>query len=169
VETTIMATAQSTTVQPATAQPATDVTIQSLIDQGRRSGNRLSAEALGASLPIETMTPEEIAVVVERIETAGVEVELDDSRLMRGRGGAPSGDYRRGDGVVDIASPAAPAVSAPGAVPSRHGWADEVGGNAHAAHGHGASPTWIRGGVEMMPLASLLGVAVVLLLALGGH
>ncbi|CAO3423545.1 RNA polymerase sigma factor region1.1 domain-containing protein [Azospirillum doebereinerae] len=157
------------TAQPATAQPANDATIQSLIDQGRRSGNRLSAEALGAGLPIETMTPEEIAVVVERIEAAGVEVELDDSRLMRGRGGAPSGDYRRGDGVVDIASPAAPAVSAPGAVPSRHGWADDVGSNAHAAHGHNAVPTWVRGGVEMLPLASIVGVAVVLLLAVGGH
>lgn len=145
-----------------------DATVQSLIDQGRRSGNRLSAEALGAALPIDTMTPEEIAAVVERIETAGVEVELDDTRLMRGRPGAPAGEYRRGDGVVDMASPAAPAVSAPGAVPSRHGWADDIGTGAHGAHdGHGASPRWVRDGVEMLPLASLAGVAVVMLLAVG--
>ncbi|SMH53091.1 RNA polymerase sigma factor region1.1 domain-containing protein [Azospirillum agricola] len=153
----------------ATTQPVSDATIQSLIEQGRRSGNRLGAEALGAALPIETMTPEEIAAAVERIEAAGVEVELDDSRLMRSRGAA-SGDYRRGDGVVGIASPAAPAVSAPGAVPSRHGWADDIAAGApNGVHGHGASPTWTRDGVEMLPLASLAGVAIVLLIALGGH
>jgi len=149
-------------------QPADDATIRSLIDQGRRSANRLSAEALGAALPVETMTPEEIAVVVERIESAGVEVELDDSRLMRSRG-VPAGAYRRGDGVVDIANPTAPAVSAPGAVPSRHGWADGIGANPeyNAAHGHGATPTWSRDGVELLPLATLAGVALVLIVALG--
>lgn len=149
----------------ATAHPNTDGTIQSLIDQGRRSGNRLGAEALGAALPIETMTPEEIAAIVERIETAGVEVELDDSRLLRPRGAPAGGTYRRGDGVVDMASPAAPAVSAPGAVPSRHGFADDIG--TSAAHGHGASPTWTRNGVELLPLASLAVVALLLIATLG--
>lgn len=144
--------------------------IQSLIDHGRRNGNRLSAEALGGILPVDTMTPEETAAVIERVEAAGVEVELDDSRLMQGRPNPAlarqTGDYHRGDGVVDMASPAAPAVSAPGAVPSRHGWADEIG-SGHGSHHHGAAPTWTRNGVEMLPLASVALVAVVLIATLG--
>ncbi|CAO3405644.1 hypothetical protein [Azospirillum largimobile] len=152
------------------ASTTDDRIIESLIDHGRRNGNRLSAEALGGILPVDTMTPEETAAVIERVEAAGVEVELDDARLMQGRPNPAlarqAGDYRRGDGVVDMASPAAPAVSAPGAVPSRHGWADEAG-SGHGGHHHGAAPTWRRDGVELLPLASVAAVAVVLILMLG--
>lgn len=148
------------------ASTTDDRLIQSLIDHGRRNGNRLSAEALGEILPVDTMTPEETAAVIERVEAAGVEVELDDSRLMRGRPNPAlarqRGDYHRGDGVVDMANPAAPAVSAPGAVPSRHGWADDIA-DGH----HGGAPTWKRDGVELLPLASMAVVAVVLIAALG--
>lgn len=152
------------------ASTTDDRLIQSLIDHGRRNGNRLSAEALGEILPVDTMTPEETAAVIERVEAAGVEVELDDSRLMRGRSNPAltrrTGDYHRGDGVVDMASPAAPAVSAPGAVPSRHGWADDIA-DGHAGGHHGNTPTWKRDGVELLPLASMAVVVVVLIAALG--
>ncbi|CAO3442045.1 hypothetical protein [Azospirillum largimobile] len=152
------------------ASTTDDRLVESLIDHGRRNGNRLSAEALGGILPVDTMTPEETAAVIERVEAAGVEVELDDSRLMQGRPNPAlarqTGDYRRGDGVVDMASPAAPAVSAPGAVPSRHGWADDIG-TGHAGHHHGAAPTWTRNGVELLPLASVAVVALLLILMLG--
>ena len=152
------------------ASSTDDRLIQSLIDHGRRNGNRLSAEALGEILPVDTMTPEETAAVIERVEAAGVDVELDDSRLMRGRPNPAlarqRGDYHRGDGVVDMASPAAPAVSAPGAVPSRHGWADDIA-DGHAGGHHGNVPTWKRDGVELLPLASMAVVAVVLIAALG--
>ncbi|WP_042442326.1 RNA polymerase sigma factor region1.1 domain-containing protein [Azospirillum sp. B510] len=152
------------------ASATEDRLIDRLIDHGRRNGNRLSAEALGAALPVDSMTPEETAAVIERVEAAGIEVELDDSHLMRGRPGpAPArqrDDHRRGDGVVDMASPAAPAVSAPGAVPSRHGWADDIA-TGHAGGHHGGAPTWTRNGVEMLPLACVAAVAVVLIAALG--
>lgn len=152
------------------ASTTDDRLVESLIEHGRRNGNRLSAEALGGILPVDTMTPEETAAVIERVEAAGVEVELDDSRLMQGRPNPAlarqTGDYRRGDGVVDMASPAAPAVSAPGAVPSRHGWADDIA-NGHGGHHHAAAPTWTRNGVELLPLASVAAVAVVLILMLG--
>ncbi|MBY6262317.1 hypothetical protein EI613_10380 [Azospirillum sp. 412522] len=152
------------------ASTTDDRLVQSLIDHGRRNGNRLSAEALGGVLPVDTMTPEETAAVIERVEAAGIEVELDDSRLMRGRPNPglarQTGDYHRGDGVVDMANPAAPAVSAPGAVPSRHGWADDIA-NGHAGGHHGAVPSWTRNGVELLPLASVALVAVVLIAALG--
>ncbi|MBK3731994.1 sigma-70-like protein [Azospirillum brasilense] len=143
-----------------------DATLQRLIDKGRKHGNRLGIEQLGQDVPVETMTPEEVAVVVERLEAAGIDVELTDERLKRPRGG---GDYERGAGVVTIASPAAPAVSAPGARPSEHGWADEGLGHAHGAH-HGSrrAPTWDRDGVDMLPIVSVLVVALVLIIALGG-
>ncbi|AWU92860.1 hypothetical protein [Azospirillum ramasamyi] len=151
------------------ASTTDDRLVQSLIDHGRRNGNRLSAEALGGILPVDTMTPEETAAVIERVEAAGVEVELDDTRLMQGRPNPAlarqTGDYHRGDGVVDLASPAAPAVSAPGAVPSRHGWADDIG-TGHGGH-HGSASTWRRNGVEMLPLVSIIVVALVLILVLG--
>lgn len=151
------------------ASTTDDRLVESLIEHGRRNGNRLSAEALGGILPVDTMTPEETAAVIERVEAAGVEVELDDSRLMQGRPNPAlarqTGEYRRGDGVVDMASPAAPAVSAPGAVPSRHGWADDIA-NGHSGHHH-AAPTWTRNGVELLPLASVAVVALVLILMLG--
>ena len=152
-------------VSSSTPLPTDDATIQSLIERGRAAGNRLGIEALGDALPTETMTPEEVAAVVERLESAGIEVDLDDSRLTRPRG-APAGDYRRGDGVVDIASPAAPAVSAPGAVPTRHGWADDLG-TPGAHDDHGAAPRWTHDGMELLPLASIAAVAVVMIVALG--
>ncbi|QCO00692.1 RNA polymerase sigma factor region1.1 domain-containing protein [Azospirillum argentinense] len=144
-----------------------DTTLQRLIAKGRQHGNRLSVEQLGQDVPVETMTPEEVATVVEQLEAAGIDVELTDERLKRPRGGG--GDYQRGAGVVTIASPAAPAVSAPGARPSEHGWADEGLGHAHGAH-HGSrrAPTWDRGGVDMLPVVSVLIVALVLIIALGG-
>ncbi|MGR0184140.1 RNA polymerase sigma factor region1.1 domain-containing protein [Azospirillum aestuarii] len=143
-----------------------DATLQRLIDKGRQHGNRLGIEQLGQDMPVETMTPEEVAVVVERLEAAGIDVELTDERLKRPRGG---GDYRRGAGVVGIATPAAPAVSAPDARPSEHGWADEGLGHAHGTH-HGSrrAPTWDRGGVDMLPVVSVIVVALVLIIALGG-
>lgn len=145
-----------------------DATLQRLIEKGRQNGNRLGIEQLGQDVPVETMTPEEVAVVVERLEAAGIDVELTDERLKRPRSGGGS-DYQRGAGVVDIASPAAPAVSAPGARPSVHGWADEGLGHAHGAH-HGSrrAPTWDRGGVDMLPVVSVIVVALVLIIALGG-
>ncbi len=143
-----------------------DATLQRLIDKGRRNGNRLGIEQLGQDVPVETMTPEEVAALVERLETAGVDVELTDERLKRPRAGS---DYQRGAGVVSMAAPAAPAVSAPGARPSEHGWADEGLGHAHGGH-HGSrrAPTWDRDGVDMLPVVSIIVVALVLIIALGG-
>ena len=81
-----------------------DATLQRLIDKGRRNGNRLGIEQLGQDVPVETMIPEEVAALVERLETAGVDVELTDERLKRPRAGS---DYQRGAGVVSMAAPAA--------------------------------------------------------------
>ncbi len=143
-----------------------DATLQRLTDRGRQNGNRLSIEQLGQDVPVETMTPEEVADLVEQLETAGIDVELSDARLKRPRSGGGT-DYQRGAGVVDLASPAAPAVSAPGARPSEHGWADEGLGHAHGGH-HGSrrAPTWDRGGVDMLPVVTLIVVALVLILVL---
>lgn len=144
-------------------------TLQRLTEEGRRHGNRLSVEQLGREIPVETMTPEEVAVVVERLESAGIDVDLDDERLKRPRG-ARAYDSARGEGVVDLASPAAPAVSVPGVKPSVHGWEDEGLGHAHGGHGHGSrkAPTWNRGGVDMLPIVIIVVVALVMIAVVGG-
>lgn len=144
-------------------------TIQRLTEEGRRHGNRLSIEQLGRAVPIETMTPEEVAVVVERLEAAGIDVDLDDERLKRPRG-ARSYDSVRGEGVVDLASPAAPAVSVPGVKPSVHGWEDDALGHAHGSGAHGTrkAPTWNRNGVDMLPIVIIVVVALVMIAIVGG-
>ncbi len=148
-----------------------DETMQRLTDLGRRHGNRLSVEQLGQEVPVETMTPEEVAVVVDQLESAGIDVELDDARLKRPRAArAYDGPVDSSAGVVDLASPAAPAVSVPGVKPSVHGWEDEGLGHAHGtAHGSRKAPVWMRNGVDMLPIVIVVVVAVVLIGVLGGH
>jgi hypothetical protein len=146
--------------------PIDDKNMARLVDLGRRNGNRLSVEQLGEVLPVDSLSPGEIATVVEKLEAAGIDVDLDEEWLKTRR--AP--DYERGAGVVSIADYAAPAVSAPGAVPSRHGWADDAGehtGQAHGeAHGSRRAPTWDRNGVDLLPIAAIACVALVLIIAL---
>lgn len=148
-----------------TTSAADERVVQDLIDRGRRNGNRLSVEQMGSLLPIETMTPGEVAGIVERLESAGIDVDLDESRLKQRRAGV----YAHGEGVVDLASPAAPAVSAPGVAPSRHGWSDDgAGQNRAAVEGpHGGAPTVGEGGMDLLPIISLVVVALVLIIALG--
>lgn len=55
-------------------------TLDQLIARGRSRGH-LTTEDLASALPVETMTPDEIALVVVHIEEAGVPVELDEELL----------------------------------------------------------------------------------------
>lgn len=57
-------------------------TLQRLIDLGKRKG-QLSTEDLFAGLPVDSMSAEDIAMVVLEIEEAGVPVEPDDTLLTR--------------------------------------------------------------------------------------
>lgn len=62
-------------------QPALDSSIlDHLISLGRERGH-LTTEDLKASLPIETMSTEEIASIVVHLEETGVPVELEDALL----------------------------------------------------------------------------------------
>ncbi|WP_029007745.1 hypothetical protein [Azospirillum halopraeferens] len=131
-----------------------------LEDVGRRQG-RISAEDLGRILPVDRMSPGDIARVVERLESAGIDVDVDPA-LLHGRsdGGAAAGDA----GVVSIARPAAPAVSAPGVRPSTSHDAASMG----STHGHGTrrAPTWNYEGVDLIPIVSIGAVALLLIVAL---
>ncbi|HEY8381279.1 MAG TPA: RNA polymerase sigma factor region1.1 domain-containing protein [Microvirga sp.] len=55
-------------------------TLEQLIAHGRSRGH-LTTEDLASALPVETMTPDEIALVVVHLEEAGVPVELDEELL----------------------------------------------------------------------------------------
>lgn len=58
-------------------------TIERLVAVGRSKGF-LDTQDLLEALPVQTMSPEDIALVVVRLEDAGVPVELDES-LLAGR------------------------------------------------------------------------------------
>lgn len=62
-------------------QPALDrTTLDRLIDIGRRKGH-LTTEDLRESLPVESMSADDIALVVVHLEELGVAVELEDSLI----------------------------------------------------------------------------------------
>lgn len=137
---------------------------QRLEAHGRRDG-RITTEEIGRELPIEEMDPVEIAQVIDRLERAGIDVDVDPALLKphpdRGRSGGDAG-------VVDIAHPAAPAVSAPGVRPSRPVDIAGMGDPHHGHHGHGRkAPTWTRDGIDLLPIVCVGIVAIVMIVALG--
>lgn len=61
--------------------------LATLIAEGKAKGF-VDTQDLLRSLPVQAMSPEEIALVVVEIEDSGVPVELDE-RLLAGRSAAP--------------------------------------------------------------------------------
>lgn len=137
-----------------------DAAVERLIEQGRRTG-RLTTDDLNRALPIQSMSAEEIAAVVDRLDAAGIDVDVDE-RLT---GGRPR-PQRQAEPLSTTQPPyAAPAVSEPGVRPSREGW---VGTHGDApAHGSRRAPSWEAGGVNIMPVIAVGASALVLLIALG--
>ncbi|WP_431854438.1 hypothetical protein [Azospirillum sp.] len=145
--------------------PIDDTAYRRLEEDARRQGGRLSVEDLGRALPIDTMSATEVAEVVDRLERAGIDVDVDPT-LTRPHPDATSGNS---DGVVTIASPAAPAISAPNVRPTTRADVVAMGDphpHGHHGRGHGRAPTWNRNGVELLPLLSMGIVAVLLIVAL---
>lgn len=65
-------------------------TLDRLVTLGRRQG-QLTTEDLRATLPVESMSAEEIALIVVHLEESGIAVELEDSLLTPGpRSAAPA-------------------------------------------------------------------------------
>ena len=143
-----------------------DSAYRRLEEEAGRHGGRLSVEAMGRILPLDSMSATEVAEIVDRLERAGIDVDIDPA-LTRPHPDSSSGND---DGVVSIAAPAASAISSPRVYPSKP--ADLAGmgdGHAPAHHGHGhkRAPTWNRNGVEMLPLLCVGIVALILIVALG--
>ncbi|HZH09848.1 MAG TPA: RNA polymerase sigma factor region1.1 domain-containing protein [Microvirga sp.] len=70
-------------------QPALDSTIlDRLISRGRERGY-LTTEDLRTSLPVESMSAEEIALIVVQLEETGIAVELEESLLSLHANSAP--------------------------------------------------------------------------------
>ncbi|HYH23385.1 MAG TPA: RNA polymerase sigma factor region1.1 domain-containing protein [Azospirillum sp.] len=137
---------------------------QRLEAHGRRDG-RITVEEMGRELPIEEMDPVEIAEVVDRLERAGIDVDVDAALLKPHPDRGRSGDAA---GVVDIAHPAAPAVSVPGVRPSRPADIAGMGEPLHGHSGHGRkAPTWNHNGMDLLPIVCVGVVAIVMIVALG--
>lgn len=130
---------------------------------GQRHG-RVTTGDVARTLPLASLSAQDLTAIIERLEDDGIEVEVDVSLLMPRR--APV-DREHGVGVVDMANPAAPAISVPGARPAT---AEEIAGmgfarqpDAPGRHHH--APTLKRGGVDMLPLLSIGAVTLVMLVA----
>jgi hypothetical protein len=80
-------------------------TLDRLITLGRRQG-QLTTEDLRASLPIESMSAEEIALIVVHLEESGVAVELEESLLSPGS--APKPPATMGAEIIPFPRPAKP-------------------------------------------------------------
>lgn len=131
---------------------------------GQRHG-RVTTGDVARILPMDTLSAHDLTAILERLEDDGIEVEVDAALLTPRH--TPI-DREHGVGVVDMASPAAPAISVPGALPAT---AREVAGmgfgrQAEApGHRHWA-PTLKRGGIDLLPLVSMGAVAMVILVML---
>lgn len=132
---------------------------------GVRHG-RVTTGDVARILPMADLSVADLTAIMERLEDDGIAVDVDASLLMPRR--APV-DREHGVGVVDMAHPAAPAISTPGALPATAGeiagmgfarQPDAPGGSHHA-------PTLKRGGIDLLPLLAMGAVVVVMLVAFG--
>lgn len=143
--------------------PIDESAYRRLEEEAGRRGGRMNVEELGRILPIDTMSAAEVAEVVDRLERAGIDVDVDPM-LTRPHPDATSGNS---DGVVDLASPAAPAISAPRVRPTTQADIVAMGDpHPHAHHSRRHAPTWNVNGVEMLPMLAVGIVALVLIVAL---
>ncbi|WP_448188591.1 hypothetical protein [Azospirillum sp. sgz301742] len=144
--------------------PIDESAYRRLEEEAARRGGRMSVEDLGRILPIDSMPATEVAEVVDRLERAGIDVDLDPM-LTRPHPDATTGNS---EGVVDLASPAAPAISAPNVRPTTQADIVAMGDpHPHARRGHRRAPTWNVDGIEMLPMLAMGIVALVLIVAIG--
>lgn len=131
---------------------------------GQRHG-RVTTGDVARTLPMASLSARDLTTILERLEDDGIEVEVDAALLIRRQ--TPI-DREHGVGVVDIASPAAPAISVPGAQPAtaRDIVGMGFGRQAEAPGAHHRAPTLKRGGVDLLPLVSMVVVTVVMLAVL---
>lgn len=141
---------------------AIDETAYTRLEEIGRRERRVTTDDMRRLLPIDRMSSADLAGVIERLERAGIEVDVDPVLLRpRGDTGEPNDA-----GVVDIATYAAPAVSAPGVRPSTPRDLADMG-DPHHHHGSRRAPTWDYGGLDLLPIACVALVAIVLIGALG--
>ncbi len=140
-----------------------DSAYRRLEEAARRDGH-LHLDDLARILPLDTMSMTEVTDVVERLERSGIDVDLSPL-LARLRRDAEAGNS---DGVVDLASPAAPAISSPRMHPTTQADIVAMGEtHHHGHHGRKRAPIWNVNGVEMLPMMAIGIAAVVLIVALG--
>ena len=144
--------------------PIDESAYRHLEEEAGRRGGRMSVEELGRILPIDRMSGAEVAEVVDRLERAGIDVDVDPMLTRR----HPDTTAGNSEGVVDLASPAAPAISAPTVRPTTPADIVAMGDpHPHARRGHHRAPTWNVNGVELLPILAMGIVALVLIVTLG--
>lgn len=145
--------------------PLDDTALQRLIEQGRATG-RVTTDDIHRAFPVGAMTQTELAVVIERLDAAGIDVGISGVPTARAHAGEPLGHNPAPlAGEIEMELYRGPSVAEPGAQPSEGGW---IGSHDHGSrHGSQRAPTWEYHGVDMIPVAAMAGVALVLTVALG--
>jgi len=134
-------------------------TLSRLMAVGRAKGG-LTNEDLRAALPVETMSADDIALVVVHLEDAGIPVELDESLLTPHGTRAPA-DVR----PVEILSPEKASTAAP--APGARARSDAVMAAAPGPAKPGSPPPVSRSGWRSawgLAAVALMILALVLLL-----
>lgn len=130
---------------------------EALLAEGRKTGT-LTLGQVTAHLPVEQMDTLALARILEKLEAAGIQVEVDPN-LDRGRLGGGEDGEAVADALPDHVPPPAAAPAAPGA-----------GGEGRDRQGGGTMPPPTRGPLPVRPWSFwtvLAALAMVLVLGLG--
>lgn len=146
--------------------PVENAVVERLVASGRPTG-RLDPADLAAAVPLDRLSVLDLADLIDRLEEAGVTVEIDPRLLVArspvaGDRGLPAASHVEGAGAAARVGVYAPsAISGAVSVPARATPPD------NSAHGHGhtagrdVSPT-------LLAIGSMVAAVVLILLVVGG-
>jgi hypothetical protein len=138
-----------------------DAGVARIAARGRAAGGRVTPGDIDAEIPLSSLEPADVADLVDRLESSGIEVEIDPA-LLGGRGGGAPPARGPGAGPPDAAEPAAARPPGRGPSPEVRVVADAAGpAGVPAAVAHPER----RVSPDALVLGSL-GAAVLLLLVL---
>jgi hypothetical protein len=144
-------------------QPALDSnTLDRLIALGRKKGY-LTNQDLEANLPIDSMSPEEIALIVVHLEETGVPVELEDSLISANP--KPSLPPARTAEIIPFPGRSAAPQAKPLKIPLQTGAPSQpVLNKPEVQAGDKAAAHWavaVAGGLVLIVLVGLLMVSAI--------
>lgn len=129
-------------------------TLERLITLGRKQGH-LTNRDLEANLPIDTMSAEEIALIVVHLEESGIPVELDDG--LTAPSAKPGSPPRQSAEIIPFPDRSAAAQKKKTA-PLQKVSASKPAPAAHPAKQDKGTAHWAVAGAGLLVLALMVGI-----------